>query len=94
MRCYQPTYVEKMFQSGQQSSLTLNFHIHRTVITAKDHASVQLNIAEVDDEGKMIPGKNVAYAFSGFVRREGEADDSLNRLATRDGRKPTLSCDV
>ncbi|KNZ56628.1 40S ribosomal protein S21 [Puccinia sorghi] len=56
------------------------------VITAKDHSSVQINVAEVDDEGKAIPGKNVTYALSGFVRREGEADDSINRLATQDGR--------
>lgn len=54
------------------------------LITAKDHSSVQINIAEVDEEGKAIPGKNVTYALSGFVRREGEADDSLNRLATQD----------
>jgi len=56
------------------------------VITAKDHSSVQINVAEVDEEGKMIQGQNVTYALSGFVRREGEADDSINRLATKDGR--------
>lgn len=57
------------------------------MITAKDHSSVQINVAEVDEEGKAIPGKNVTYALSGFVRREGEADDSINRLATDDGRE-------
>lgn len=61
------------------------------MITAKDHSSVQINVAEVDDEGKAIPGKNVTYALSGFVRREGEADDSINRLATHDGRQSSLS---
>ncbi|EFP76105.1 40S ribosomal protein S21 [Puccinia graminis f. sp. tritici] len=55
------------------------------LITAKDHSSVQINVAEVDEEGKAIPGKNITYALSGFVRREGEADDSINRLATQDG---------
>lgn len=39
----------------------------------------------------MVAGKNVVYALSGFVRREGEADDSLNRLATKDGRE---SCSI
>jgi len=55
------------------------------LITAKDHASVQINIAEVDDNGRMINGKNVSYAFSGYVRQMGESDDSLNMLATNDG---------
>jgi small subunit ribosomal protein S21e len=56
------------------------------LITAKDHASVQINVADVDDEGRMIPGQQKTYAFCGFVRREGQSDDSLNRLATQDGR--------
>lgn len=57
------------------------------LITAKDHASVQINVAEVDENGKMISGKNVSYAFSGYVRSIGEADDSFNMLATQDGRE-------
>ena len=60
------------------------------LITAKDHASVQINIAEVDDNGRMINGKNVSYAFSGYVRQMGESDDSLNMLATNDGRESSL----
>ena len=60
------------------------------LITAKDHSSVQINIAEVDEQGKMITGKNVSYAFSGYVRSIGEADDSLNMLATGDGRGSTI----
>jgi len=54
------------------------------LITAKDHASIQLSVAEVDDEGKMT-GSSVTYAFSGSVRQNGDSDDSLNRLATQDG---------
>ncbi|BGP55707.1 hypothetical protein JCM8202_003803 [Rhodotorula sphaerocarpa] len=54
------------------------------LITAKDHASVQINVAEVDESGKMT-GSNVTYAFSGGVRETGDADESLNRLATGDG---------
>jgi len=66
------------------------------LITAKDHASVQINIADVDEEGRMVRGKNTVYALSGYVRSLGEADDSLNMLATQDGRESTckLSCDV
>lgn len=50
------------------------------LINAKDHASVQINVAEVDESGKMT-GANVTYAFFGGVRETGDADDSLNRLA-------------
>ena len=54
------------------------------LINAKDHASVQINIGEVDATGRLT-GSNKTYALSGFVRSLGEADDSLNRLATQDG---------
>ncbi|KAK9702816.1 30S ribosomal protein S21e [Basidiobolus meristosporus CBS 931.73] len=54
------------------------------LIPAKDHASVQINIGEVDAEGRYT-GSFQTYAFSGFVRKLGESDDSLNRLATKDG---------
>lgn len=52
------------------------------LITAKDHASVQINVAEVDDEGKMT-GSNVTYAFHGGVRETGDSDDSLNRCVPK-----------
>jgi len=48
------------------------------LIIAKDHASVQINVAEVDEEGKMT-GSNVTYAFCGTLREKGDSDDSLNR---------------
>jgi hypothetical protein len=62
------------------------------LITAKDHSSVQINVAEVDENGKMVNGKNVSYAFSGYVRSIGEVDDSFNMLATEDGRESQSSC--
>ncbi|SCV01830.1 LAMI_0G14004g1_1 [Lachancea mirantina] len=55
------------------------------IIKSKDHASVQINIAKVDEEGRAIPGEFITYALSGYVRARGEADDSLNRLAQNDG---------
>ncbi|KAL0077915.1 30S ribosomal protein S21e [Phycomyces blakesleeanus] len=58
------------------------------LITAKDHSSIQLNVANVDAEGRST--KSFAtYALCGFVRKNAEADDSLNRLATQDGCKLT-----
>ncbi|KAL8789389.1 MAG: hypothetical protein Q9195_006862 [Heterodermia aff. obscurata] len=54
------------------------------IIKAKDHASVQISIGKVDENGRYT-GENQVYALCGFVRAMGEGDDSLNRLAQRDG---------
>merc|ERR1712184_66675 len=54
------------------------------LIAAKDHASIQLNVAEVHEHGR-ITGSNVTYAICGNLRKMGESDDALNRLAAQDG---------
>lgn len=54
------------------------------IIKAKDHASVQISVGKVDENGRYT-GENQVYALSGFVRSRAESDDSLNRLAQRDG---------
>jgi small subunit ribosomal protein S21e len=56
------------------------------LITAKDHSSVQINIADVDAEGRST-NSFATYALSGFVRKEAEGDDAINRLAQQDGCK-------
>ncbi|KIO32544.1 hypothetical protein M407DRAFT_241420 [Tulasnella calospora MUT 4182] len=59
------------------------------LITAKDHASVQIAICDVDEDGKML-NTFTNFALCGPVREQGEADDSLNRLATRAGLLKTV----
>lgn len=54
------------------------------IIKAKDHASVQLSVGKVDENGRYT-GENQVYALCGFVRSRAESDDSLNRLAQKDG---------
>ncbi|KAF2006365.1 hypothetical protein P154DRAFT_517989 [Amniculicola lignicola CBS 123094] len=54
------------------------------IIKAKDHASVQISIGKVDENGRYT-GENQTYALSGFVRAMGESDDSMNRLTQKDG---------
>jgi len=54
------------------------------LIGAKDHASIQLNVAEVDENGRMT-GANVTYAICGNLRKMGESDDAINRLAGSHG---------
>ncbi|KFY08485.1 hypothetical protein V492_06180 [Pseudogymnoascus sp. VKM F-4246] len=48
------------------------------IIKAKDHASVQISVGKVDENGRYT-GENQVYALCGFVRSMGESDDSLNR---------------
>lgn len=55
------------------------------LIEAKDHSSVQISVANVDENGRMIRGSSTHFPLSGFVRAQGEGDDSLNRLATKEG---------
>jgi small subunit ribosomal protein S21e len=40
------------------------------LITAKDHASVQLNIGHLDENGVYITGQYTTFALSGKVRAQ------------------------
>ncbi|KAJ2787911.1 40S ribosomal protein S21 [Coemansia interrupta] len=54
------------------------------LIGSKDHAAIQINIADVDSTGVMT-GTYKTYAISGAVRARAESDDSLNRIVSKDG---------
>lgn len=79
-------YKSRPFLSKNSMQNKINSSITNRLITAKDHASVQIIVGEVDEKG-LYTGKSVQYNLSGFVRRSGEADDSLNHKATKDGCK-------
>ncbi|XAR61316.1 hypothetical protein NMG60_11034974 [Bertholletia excelsa] len=49
------------------------------LITAKDHASVQINVGHLDENGIYI-GQCSTFALCGFVRAQGDADSALDRL--------------
>jgi len=55
------------------------------IIGAKDHASIQINIAEVDEKTGRMTGAYKSYAICGFIRAMGESDDCINQLCSRDG---------
>lgn len=55
------------------------------LITAQDHASIQLQIADVDADGKAIKGSATTIAICGRIRAQGDSDDSINRIATKEG---------
>ncbi|KRX42152.1 40S ribosomal protein S21 [Trichinella patagoniensis] len=58
------------------------------IVSAKDHASVQIEIAKVNPVTGKMTGDTEKYAISGAIRRMGESDDSINRLAVRSGLMP------
>lgn len=49
------------------------------LVGPQDHASVQLNIANVNEEG-LAEHTNVTVCLSGELRSRGQSDASLNRL--------------
>ena len=81
-------FVSRLQAANKESS---NSYVPRKcsatnrIIKAKDHGSVQISVAKVDENGRAIQGDNQVYALYGFIRAMGESDDSLNRLAQRDG---------
>ena len=70
-------------------------HKSDRLITSKDHASVQISVADVDADG-LAQSTSTTFALCGQVRSQGESDDSINRLATKAGRKldPCLHRDM
>merc|ERR1711988_1611078 len=58
--------------------------ITNALLTSKDHASVQLNIGHVDTYS-IYTGDYTVVCLSGAVRRQGEADLGINRLAVDAG---------
>lgn len=55
------------------------------IIHAKDHASIQINLVDVDETTGRMLDTSKAYAICGEIRRMGEADDCISRLAKKDG---------
>jgi small subunit ribosomal protein S21e len=45
----------------------------------------QINLAEVDEATGRMTGGFKTYAICGAIRRMGESDDCINRLAKKDG---------
>ena len=47
--------------------------------------TVKINLAEVDEATGRMTGGYKTYAICGAIRRMGESDDCINRLAKKDG---------
>ena len=70
------------------SKIKKNSSASNRIINARDHASIQLNIADVDPVLGVMTGKYKTYAICGSIRQMGESDDSLNHMSKRDGILP------
>lgn len=55
------------------------------IIHAKDHASIQINIVDVNPQTGVMTDTSKVYAICGEIRRMGESDDCIARLAKKDG---------
>ncbi|CAK9301806.1 unnamed protein product [Gordionus sp. m RMFG-2023] len=54
------------------------------ILSATDHASIQLAIADIGEDGVALSSSKI-YAICGNIRRIGESDDCINRLTKEDG---------
>ena len=54
------------------------------IISAKDHASVQISIPHVDKDGH-LNGHSSTVALCGYVRSQGKADQALNKILQDEG---------
>ncbi|KAF8078005.1 hypothetical protein FPV67DRAFT_1615190 [Lyophyllum atratum] len=89
---FQPNYRQKTYASAMENDagVLVDLYVPRKcsatnrLIISKDHASVQISIADVDANGRAL-NTTTTFALCGQVRSQGESDDSINRLATKEG---------
>ncbi|XP_043854783.1 40S ribosomal protein S21-like [Dromiciops gliroides] len=55
------------------------------IIRAKDHGSIQMNVAGIDKVKDRFSGQFKTYAICGTIHRMGESDESILWLAKHDG---------
>lgn len=53
------------------------------LVKAKDHSSVQINVANVDPVTGMATGESTAYCLAGYVRFKSESDMALTALVDK-----------
>merc|ERR1712242_180923 len=55
------------------------------LIGAKDESSIQINFCDVDPQTGRMLSTNQTFAICGAIRRMGQSDDSIYRLARESG---------
>lgn len=74
-----------LFLLGNSNKDFVSSSASNRIINAKDHASIQLAIADVDPNTGRMTDTSKSYALCGAIRRMGESDDSIVRLSKKDG---------
>ena len=57
------------------------------LIRAKDHGSVQINVAYVDPMTGLFTGESTAYALAGYIRDKSEGDMAFTALVEANDKK-------
>merc|ERR1712183_471878 len=90
MGLFGPRCLKQTFNMQNDAGEVVDLYIPRKcsssgrIIGAKDHASVQLSIIDVDENGRALTTSK-AYTICGEIRKMGESDDCVNRLAMDSG---------
>ena len=58
---------------------------HRITLLVQDKSSIQINFCDVDPVTGVMLKSNTTFAICGALRRMGESDDSIYRLARESG---------
>ena len=53
------------------------------LVKAKDHSSVQINVANVDPVTGVATGENTPYCLAGYIRFKSEGDMALTDLVQK-----------
>ncbi|KAJ8940475.1 hypothetical protein NQ318_010808 [Aromia moschata] len=91
LSCYHRFYISVVAtgtapgHSADDNASASEFSASNRIIHAKDHASIQLSIAEVDPQTGRMTENSKSYALCGAIRRMGESDDCIVRLTKKDG---------
>ena len=59
-------------------------HATNQLITADDHGSIQIAIAEIDANG-VATGETKTFCLAGYLRTQAESDHAINRLCITHG---------
>ncbi|CAL8161234.1 unnamed protein product [Prunus armeniaca] len=80
-----PELVDSLTKMQNEEGVITELYIPRKcsatnrLITSKDHASVQINVGHLDENG-IYTGQFSTFALCGYVRALGDADSGLDRL--------------
>ncbi len=76
-------------ESGQNVDLYIPRKCSYTnrLISAKDHGSVQLDVANLDPATGIYTGENTTFALTGYIRNKSEGDMALATLVKENDAK-------